>query len=112
LLDIADTLVNGPKNLDRRLPNNINVSFVGIEGESIVLRLDMAGIAVITGSACFSRSLEPSYVMKAMGYSHERSHGSVRFTLSRYTQEQSIEKVKKVCKETVESLRKISPIKS
>jgi cysteine desulfurase len=107
---IPDTQINGPTDIKRRVPNNVNMSFVGIEGESVVLRLDMHNVAVITGSACFSKSLEPSYVMKAMGFSHERSHGSIRFTLSRFTSEQEVSHVQQVCLETVESLRKISPL--
>lgn len=104
--------LNGPKNLDKRLANNLNISFNRIEGESVVLHLDMKGIAVITGSACFSRSLEPSYVMMAMGYSHERAHGSIRFSLSRFTTEEDIAQVVFACKDVVEALRRISPIKS
>lgn len=103
--------INGPQTLSKRLPGNVNVSFNLIEGESVVLHLDMKGISVITGSACFSRSLEPSYVMMAMGFSHERAHGSIRFTLSRYNQMEEIGTVVKSCKEVVESLRKISPLK-
>ncbi len=104
--------VNGPENLEFRLPNNVNVSFQGIEGESVVLHLDMKGISVITGSACFSRSLEPSHVMMSMGFSHERAHGSIRFTLSRFNTEEEIQKTVAACKEIVENLRQISPIKT
>ncbi len=103
--------INGPKTLSKRLPGNVNVSFDLIEGESVVLHLDMKGISVITGSACFSRSLEPSYVMMAMGFSHERAHGSIRYTLSRYNQMEEIDTVVESCKEVVEALRKISPLK-
>ena len=70
----------------------------------------MRGIAVITGSACFSRSLEPSYVMMAMGFSHERAHGSIRYTLSKFNTQEEIDKVIEVSKEIVDSLRKISPM--
>ena len=103
--------INGPKDLQRRLPGNVNVSFNLIEGESVVLHLDMKGISVITGSACFSRSLEPSYVMMAMGFSHERAHGSIRFTLSRFNKMDEIDRVVASCKEIVENLRRISPLK-
>lgn len=103
--------VNGPKDMTRRLPGNVNVSFNSVEGESVVLHLDMKGIAVITGSACFSRSLEPSHVMMAMGFSHERAHGSIRFTLSRFNKMYEIERVVKDCKEVVEALRRISPLR-
>ncbi len=104
--------INGPQSLSERLPGNVNVSFHSVEGESVVLHLDMKGISVITGSACFSRSLEPSYVMMAMGFPHERAHGSIRFTLSRYNQMEEIDTVVNSCKEVVEALRKISPLKT
>ena len=107
---IPEVVVNGPKDLLKRLPTNANVSFSRVEGESVVLHLDMRGVSVITGSACFSRSLEPSYVMMAMGFSHERAHGSIRFTLSRFNQMDEIGRVVDSCKDIVESLRKISPL--
>ena len=78
----------------------------------MVLHLDMRGISVITGSACFSRSLEPSYVMMGMGFTHERAHGSIRYTLSRFNSIDEIEYVVSSCKEVVETLRKISPLKN
>jgi cysteine desulfurase len=109
--EIGGTVVNGPRDISRRHPGNVNVSFNLIEGESVVLHLDMKGIAVITGSACFSRSLEPSYVMMAMGFTHERSHGSIRFGLSRFNKENEIGRIIQSCKEVVETLRKISPLK-
>lgn len=109
--DIDDVVINGPRDLSRRLPSNVNVSFDLVEGESVVLHLDMRGISVITGSACFSRSLEPSYVMMAMGYSHERAHGSIRFTLSRFNTADEVDRVVRACGEVVDSLRKISPLK-
>lgn len=107
---ISGVEINGPKDFSRRLPGNVNVSFEYIEGESVVLHLDMKGISVITGSACFSRSLEPSYVMMAMGFSHERAHGSIRFTLSKFNTLEEIEEVVTGCKEVVETLRQISPL--
>ena len=110
--DLDGVLVNGPNDLDKRLPGNVNVSFDLIEGESVVLHLDMRGISVITGSACFSRSLEPSYVMMGMGFSHERAHGSIRFTLSKFNQLEEIDTVISACKEVVEDLRRISPLKN
>ena len=104
--------INGPQSLSKRLPGNVNVSFHSVEGESVVLHLDMKGISVITGSACFSRSLEPSYVMMVMRFPHERAHGSIRFTLSRYNQMEEIDYVVNSCKEIVNALRKISPLKT
>ena len=72
--------------------------------------MDMKGISVITGSACFSRSLEPSYVMMAMGFSHERAHGSIRYALSRFNQKEEINRVIDACSDVVEALLKISPL--
>jgi len=108
---VEDSEINGPKELDKRLPGNVNISFLSVEGESVVLHLDMKGISVITGSACFSRSLEPSYVMMAMGFSHERAHGSIRFSLSRFNRIDEIDRVVDSCREIVENLRRISPLK-
>jgi cysteine desulfurase len=109
---IPGVLLNGPADLQCRLPGNVNLSFDLIEGESVVLHLDMRGIAVITGSACFSRSLEASYVMMAMGFTHERAHGSIRFTMSRFNTEDEIDNVISACEETVNTLRNISPLKN
>jgi cysteine desulfurase len=108
---IHDVEINGPADFSRRLAGNVNVSFRYVEGESVVLHLDMKGIAVITGSACFSRSLEPSYVMMAMGYSHERAHGSIRFTPSRFNTAEEMDRAAAACGEVVEALRSISPIR-
>ncbi len=105
---IPKTELNGPRH--RRLPNNVNASFHYAEGESTLLHLDMMGIAVVTGSACFSRSLEPSYVMMAMGKTHEIAHGSIRYSLSRYNTEQEVERVIEATAEVIETLRRISPL--
>ncbi len=110
LSSVPDVELNGPADLSKRLPGNVNVSFAFVEGESVVLHLDMKSVAVITGSACFSRSLEPSYVMMAMGFSHERAHGSIRFTLSRFNTDEEIDRVAEACGEVVEALRSISPL--
>jgi len=107
---IDGVALNGPENFEKRLPGNVNVSFDRIEGESVVLHFDMQGISVITGSACFSRSLEPSHVMMAMGFSHERAHGSIRFTMSKFNTSDEIDQIIAVSREVVENLRKISPI--
>ncbi len=109
LLKIDDAVLNGPK--DKRVDNNVNVTFYRAEGEAIVLHLDMHGISVITGSACFSESLEPSYVMMALGYTHERAHGSVRFGLSRLSSGVEIEYAAEKARFVVNKLREISPIK-
>lgn len=93
-----------------RLPNNVNFSIKYIEGESILLMLDLNGIAASSGSACTSGSLDPSHVLLAMGLPHEIAHGSLRMTLSEYTTEDEIEYVLKVLPGIVEKLRKMSPL--
>jgi len=109
LSKIENTQING--SLNSRLCNNVNISFGGIEGESILLHLDLRGIAVSTGSACSSQSLEPSHVLMALGLSHEMAHGSIRFTLSKYTKREELEYTIRQVKSIVENLRRISPIK-
>lgn len=105
---IPDVKLNGhPTN---RLPNNVNMSFLYVEGESLLLNLDMHGIAASSGSACTSGSLEPSHVLTAMGIPHEVAHGSVRMTLGRYTQDADIDRVLDVMPGIVERLRAMSPI--
>ena len=106
---IPETKLNGAKG-DKRLCNNANISFNYIEGEALLLHLDMKGIAVSTGSACSSKSLEPSYVLLAIGLKHEIAHGSIRFTLSKYTTEKEIDYTIKNLVEIVKNLRKISPL--
>ena len=109
ILKISGTRLNGhPVN---RLANNANISFKGIEGESLLLRLDMRGIEVSTGSACSSQSLEPSHVIVAMGLGAETAHGSIRFSLGRWTKEEEIDEVLKVLPKIVADLKKISPYK-
>lgn len=108
LLEIKYTQLNGSK--EKRLCNNANISFNYIEGESILLQLDMKGIAVSTGSACSSQSLKPSHVLLAIGLKHEVAHGTIRFTLSRYNTEKEIDYTIKTVKEVVENLRKMSPL--
>lgn len=95
----------------QRLPNNVNLSFKGAEGEAIVIALDQKGIAVSTGSACSSKTLEPSHVLRALGLSHEEAHGSLRITLGRHTTQKEIEKFLKVLPPIVQRLRKISDYK-
>lgn len=79
---ITDIKLNGPQNLNNRLPNNINISFCSADGESIIIMLDMQDIYVSSGSACSSGSLDPSHVLKAIGLSDDLAHSAVRFTLS------------------------------
>lgn len=108
-LKIPHSRLNGP-NGEKRLCNNANFSFKGIEGESIVGHLDMEGICASTGSACSEKTLEPSYVLRAIGLSHQEANGSLRLTLSRFTTEDEINYVLKVLPGIVESLRKMSPL--
>ena len=108
ILEIPDTRLNGHPT--DRLPNNVNISIRYIEGESILLCLDMEGIAASSGSACTSGSLDPSHVLLAIGLSHGVAHGSVRLTLSEYTTEEEVDYVIDVIKKTTKRLRDMSPI--
>ena len=106
LKDIPNVSLNGSR--ERRLCNNVNISFNGIEGETIGTYLDMKGIATSTGSACASKSLNPSHVLMAMGLKVEQAHGSIRMTLSKFTTEKEIDYVLKVLPEIVKKARRIS----
>jgi cysteine desulfurase len=106
---ISDVKLNGHK--EKRLPGTLNVSFKNIEGESILLRLDSYGIAVSTGSACSTGSLEPSPVIMAIADSPEIAHGSIRFSLGRENTEAEIDTTIEKLVEVVGFLRKISPLK-
>jgi cysteine desulfurase len=106
---IEEVYLNGPREI--RLPNNINFSFAYIEGESILLNLDLEGIAVSTGSACSSASLEPSHVLSAIGLPIELAHSAVRFTLGHYTTKEDLDYTLEVLEKTVKRLRDISPYK-
>ena len=101
--------INGDPN--KRSYNITNLSFTNIEGESILLRLDMHGIAVSTGSACSTGSLEPSYVITSLNVDPEIAHSSIRFSLGRDTTEDDINKTIEAVTETVTFFRKMSPIK-
>lgn len=105
---IPDVLLNGHPG--QRLPNNVNVSVKYIEGESMLLNLDMLGIAASSGSACTSGSLDPSHVLLAIGLPHEIAHGSLRFSLGKYTTEAEIDYVLEQLPKIVEKLRKMSPL--
>ncbi|MBD3285957.1 aminotransferase class V-fold PLP-dependent enzyme [candidate division WOR-3 bacterium] len=95
---------------DNGAPHILNVTFDYIEGESILLHLDMEGVAAATGSACFSKALEASYVLLAMGRPHEQAHGSMRFSFSRFNTTEEIDKSIKILKRVVTDLRKLSPL--
>jgi cysteine desulfurase len=107
LSSIDGASLNGHPKL--RLPNNVNVSISNVEGESMLLNLDDAGIACSTGSACASSSLEPSHVLIAMGVPPERAYGTVRFSLGRSTTKDDIDYVLKVLPGIVSKLRAMSP---
>jgi cysteine desulfurase len=108
-LKIEDSHLNGHPKL--RLPNNANFWFAFIEGESLIMELDMRGIAASTGSACSSESLEPSHVLLAIGLKPHEAHGSLRLSIGRWTTKKEIDYTLKVLPEAVERLRKISPYK-
>ena len=105
---IDHTRLNGHPR--ERLPNNINVSVDYVEGESMVLNLDLEGICASTGSACSSSSLEPSHVLLAMGLLPEQAHGSLRLTLGKWTEEEDIERVLEVLPRIIARLRAMSPL--
>ena len=108
LSDIPDVTLNGSR--EERLPQNANLTFHYVEGESVTLHMDMRGFAVSTGSACFSRSLEASHVIRGIGGDHERAHGSVRFTLGRYNRMEDVDAAIEAMSEIVAMLREISPL--
>ncbi len=108
LAEIPNSTLNGHRT--QRLPQNANITFHFVEGESITLHLDMRGIAVSTGSACFSRSLEGSHVIYGIGGDHERAHGSIRFSLGRYNTMEDADSVVDALAEIVSDLRSISPL--
>ncbi|HOK35335.1 MAG TPA: cysteine desulfurase NifS [Candidatus Pacearchaeota archaeon] len=109
LTKIPRSFLNGHPT--KRLPNNTNFSFDFVEGESMVIQLDLLGIAASTGSACSSAKLEPSHVLLATGLTPQKAHGSLRLTLGRWTKESDINYLLKVLPGVVENLRKISPFK-
>ena len=106
LQEIPKSFLNGSRN--KRAPNNVNFRFDDVEGEGIILSLDIQCIAASTGSACSSGSLQPSHVLLALGLRPEQAHGSLRLTLGRQTNKQEIDAVIKALKKTIERLRKIS----
>ncbi len=107
VLKIPNTRLNGSR--EKRLPNNVNISISGVEGESLVIALDQYGIAVSTGSACSSKELKPSHVLLAIGLSPKEAHGSLRITLGRFTTEEEVDYFLKILPKVVKRLREISP---
>jgi len=108
LENIPRSFLNGHP--EKRLPNNAHFRFDGIEGESLLLSLNDKEIAVSTGSACSSKTLEPSHTLIAMGLLHEEAHGSLELSIGRFTKESDIDSVIKALPEVVDRLRKLSPI--
>lgn len=106
---IPNSIVNGDR--EHRLPNTTSIAFEAVEGEAILLMLDQFGICASSGSACTSGSLEPSHVLRAMGVPFTYAHGSVRFSLSRYSTEEEVKKVIEVTPKIIENLRAISPFR-
>lgn len=107
-MEIPYTRLNGDP--VKRLPNNVNISFQFIEGESLLIMLDMDGICASSGSACTSGSLDPSHVLLAIGLPHEIAHGSLRLTLSEETTKEEVDFVVERIKKIVEHLRNMSPL--
>lgn len=106
---IPHTKLNGPRGL-KRLPGNANFSFIGIEGETLLLDLDFEGIFASTGSACASGSLDPSHVLLALGLAHEVAHGSLRLTLGANSSEEDVEYVVDALTKIVKNRREMSPL--
>lgn len=112
LNEIPEVILNGPKkeNFDKRLPNNANFSFRYVEGEAILLKLDLEGICVSSGSACSSSSLEPSHVLVSTGMPLELAHGSIRLSFGLHNTIEEVNIAVDVLKKSIKSLREISPL--
>jgi cysteine desulfurase len=104
--DIDEVYING--DMDQRIPGNLNISFNFVEGESLIMALK--DLAVSSGSACTSASLEPSYVLRALGRSDELAHSSIRFTLGRFTTEEEIDYTIELVRKNIDRLRDMSPL--
>ncbi len=109
VMELKDVIFNGPSIGSRRLPNNLNFAFKYIEGEALQMLLDDAGVAVSTGSACSSRSLETSHVLRAIGLKHVDANGAIRVTIGRYTTKEDIDYFVDALKKAVDRLRRMSP---
>ncbi len=108
LLEIPNSILNGDR--EKRLAGNVNVCFEGIEGESLLLMLDLKGISASSGSACTSGSLEPSHVLLSIGRIHEIAHGSLRLSIDESNTDEEIDCIIKTVKEVVKLLREMSPV--
>jgi len=109
LAKVPDVYLNGPRN-ERRIPSTVNLSFQAVEGESIILSLDMKGVAVSSGSACTSGSLEASHVLSAMHVPVDLAQSSIRFSLGRFTTREDMEYTVEVLPEIIQRLREMSPL--
>jgi cysteine desulfurase len=105
-IDMEEVVING--DMENRIPGNLNISFNYVEGESLMMAI--SDIAVSSGSACTSASLEPSYVLRALGLSDELAHSSIRFTMGRYTTEKNVDEAIVLVREKVQKLRDLSPL--
>ena len=108
--NIDDAMLNGPRDLDERLPGNVNFAFKYVEGESLILMLDRDGVAASTGSACSSESLEPSHVLTSMGLDPKVAHGSLRIGLGRFNTEEDVNKILEVLPGEIRKLREMSAV--
>jgi cysteine desulfurase len=106
LKDIEEVHLNG--DVEQRVPHNLNVSFNFVEGESLIMAIK--DLAVSSGSACTSASLEPSYVLRALGRSDELAHSSIRFSIGRFTTEEEVDYAIKLLHEKIGKLRELSPL--
>jgi len=104
--DMEEVVING--DMEQRVPGNLNISFNYVEGESLMMAI--SDVAVSSGSACTSASLEPSYVLRALGLSDELAHSSIRFSIGRYTTEKDVDDTIRLVREKVEKLRDLSPL--
>jgi cysteine desulfurase len=104
--DIEEVYING--DLEQRVPHNLNISFNFVEGESLMMAL--SELAVSSGSACTSASLEPSYVLRALGRSDELAHSSIRFSIGRFTTEAEIDRAVELIHQKISKLRELSPL--
>jgi cysteine desulfurase len=104
--DMEEVHINGSK--EQRVPGNLNISFAFVEGESLLMSIK--DLAVSSGSACTSASLEPSYVLRALGLNDELAHSSIRFSFGRFTTEEEVDFAVNQCKEAVSKLRELSPL--
>ena len=108
LLKIPSSRLNGDR--ENRLPGNVNISFEGVEGESLLLYLDMKGVSASSGSACTSGSLDPSHVLLSIGLPHEVAHGSLRLTLCESNTQEEVDYIIDCVPEIIERLRSMSPL--